>query len=126
MYCPRCQNQTEDGAQFCRNCGISLQFVPENKQDNNVSSIMLLAYILILFFATIIQFIIEKTFTSLYETPWKYIMGILWIISSISFILPALAIKNMYLKIAGIVIASIWIIYHVTQNIEWMMMLSRY
>ena len=126
MYCPICQNQIEDGAQFCSNCGTSLRYAPEQKQDNNVSSIMLLAYILILFLITIIQVIIEKIFPSLYETSWKYVFGLLWIISNISLILPALAIKNTYLKIAGIAIASIWIFYHIYQNIQWMIAFSRY
>ena len=125
MYCPKCQNQTEDGAQFCRNCGTSLRYAPEQKQDNDASSIMLLVYILILFINTLFQFVITEVSEFQMET-FKYVLGLMWIISNISLFLPALAIKNKPLKIVGIIFASIWIIYHVIQNIQWMLAFNRY
>jgi uncharacterized membrane protein YvbJ len=69
VYCPKCQSQNEEGAQFCKNCGTNLCFQQEQKTDN--------------------------------------VMRISWIISNISLILTALAIKNKSLKIIEIIFAAI-------------------
>lgn len=123
MYCPKCQNQNEETAQFCRNCGTNLYFSQhETKTENDVSSTLLLVYILIAFFAAIVQLVIQRVFSiSYWESPWRYIMGLIWIISNISMILPALAIKNKSLKIIGIIFAALMIIYHAYGNIEFML-----
>jgi len=119
MYCPNCQSQNEENAQFCRNCGSNLWYTPDLKQDNDV---LLLVYILIAFFAAVVQFVIQRVFSISYfgKSPWIYVMGLIWIISNISLILPALAIKNKSLKIIGIIFAAIIIIYHAYGNIEFM------
>jgi hypothetical protein len=56
-----------------------------------------------------------------WEAPWKYVMGLIGIISNIRMILPALAIKNKSLKIIGIIFAVLMIIYHAYGNIEFML-----
>jgi hypothetical protein len=119
MYCPNCQSQNKENAQFCRNCGSNLWYTPDLKQDNDV---LLLVYILIAFFAAVVQFVIQRIFSISYfgKSPWIYVMGLIWIISNISLILPALAIKNKSLKIIGIIFAAIIIIYHIYGNIEFM------
>jgi hypothetical protein len=122
MYCPKCQSQNEESAQFCRTCGANLRYPQVENQSNDVSSTLLLVYILIAFFATVIQLVIQRALSiSCWESPWKYVMGLIWIISNISFILPALAIKNKSLKIIGIIFAAILVIYHAYGNIEFLM-----
>jgi len=122
MYCQKCQTQNEESAQFCRNCGANLRYTQsETKTGNDVSSTLLLVYILIAFFGAIVSFVITKFIGSYWEGSWRYVMGIIWLISNISLILPALAIKNKSLKIIGIIFAAIVIIYHAYGNIEFML-----
>jgi hypothetical protein len=123
MYCQKCQTQNEESAQFCRNCGANLRYTQtETKTGNDVSSTLLLVYILITFFAAVVQLVIQRVFSIPYwEGGWKYVMGLIWLISNISLILPALAIKNKSLKIIGIIFAAIVIIYHVYGNIEFLL-----
>lgn len=123
MYCQKCQTQNEESAQFCRNCGANLSYTQQElKTGNDVSSTLLLVYILVAFFAAIVQFLLQRAFEiSYWETPWKYAMGLIWLITNISMILPALAIKNKSLKVIGIIFAALMIIYHSYGNIEFML-----
>ena len=122
MYCQKCQAQNEEHAQFCGNCGTNLRYTQQNLfTADNVSSALLLVYILIAFFSSVFQLIIQRALEIAYwESPWKYVMGGIWLISNVSLILPALAIKNMILKIVGIIFAVIVIIYHAYGNFEFM------
>ena len=125
MYCQKCQTQNEESAQFCRNCGTNLRYTQtETKTGNDVSSTLLLVYILIAFFANVVQLVTQRVFSIFYwksGSVWKYVMVLIWIISNISLILPALAIKNKSLKIIGIIFAAIVIIYHAYGNIEFLL-----
>ena len=123
MYCQKCQTQNEESAQFCRNCGANLRNTRQGlKTGNDVSSSLLFVYILIVFFAAIVQLVLQRVFPiSYFESYWKYVMGSIWLISNISLILPALAIKNKSLKIIGIIFAAIIIIFHTCGNIELML-----
>jgi hypothetical protein len=119
MHCPKCQFQNEENAQFCRNCGTNLHAPQvQQNQGNDNSSTLLLVYILVAFFVVIVQFVIQRTFSmSYWETPWKYVRGIIGLISGFSIILPALAIKNRQLKIIGIILAALLALYHAYANI---------
>jgi hypothetical protein len=122
MYCQKCQTQNEESAQFCRNCGANLRYTQQEvKTENDVSSTLLFVYILIAFFGAIVNFTITKFAGSYWEGSWRYVMGAIWLISNISLILPALAIKNKSLKIIGIIFAAIVIIFHAYGNIEFML-----
>ena len=122
MYCQKCQSQNEESAHFCRNCGTNLRYTQQGlNTENNVSSILLLTYILITFFVVVVQLVIQRVLEIHYwESNWKYVLGLFWLISNISLILPALAIKNKFLKIIGIIFAVIIIIYNVYGNFEFM------
>jgi hypothetical protein len=123
MYCQKCQTQNEESSQFCRNCGANLRYTQTGiKTDSDMSSTLLFVYILIAFFAAVFQLLIYKVFSIPYwDSGWKYVVGVSWLISNISFILPALAIKNKPLKIIGIIFAAIVIIYNAYENIKFLL-----
>jgi len=122
MYCPSCQSQNEKNAQFCKNCGTKLFYAQEQNPDSNVSSVILIVWIGIVFFVGIISAAIQSLVDEWYAVPTKYVMICLNIIANVSHILPALAIRNKTLKIIGIVLVSIIVIYWVYRQIEWALM----
>ena len=121
MYCPKCQAENEDSARFCRNCGIKLHYTQEVlKAKTDVSSKLIITTIIIVFICSLAQFLIHEMVSNWYNLPVKYIAGILIILTNLSLILLVLAIKNKTLKIIGIVIASILIIYWVYNMVVFM------
>ncbi|MDR2972373.1 MAG: zinc ribbon domain-containing protein [Bacteroidales bacterium] len=122
MYCKKCQTQNEESAQFCSSCGARLDSVQQNaKSENLVSSTLLLVYVLITFFVTVVTTVFYKVWPIQYwEFPWRYFIGSIWIVNNLIFILPALAIKKIPMKIIGIIFASIVIIIRILDNINLM------
>ena len=118
MNCPKCQNQNEETAQFCKNCGLNLHYTQPINNGNDTSSILLLVFILIALVSAISQFALQKLVVHWYEGTTKYLIGSIWILQNFNLILPALAIKNKTLKIIGIVLISILIIYQGYTNLE--------
>ena len=122
MYCQKCHTQLtelEESAQFCRNCGANLRCVQEiSKPESNVSSVLLLVFIVIALVISIINVSITKLVYNWYFTEMRYVVTGLWIINGISLILPALAIRNKPMKIIGIVIASILIMWNIYSNVQ--------
>ena len=120
MYCQKCQTQNEESAQFCRNCGANLRYTQEQKQENDVSSTLLVVFIIIAFICQLANFAITKFVYDWYFGGTKFVVGCIWLIQGISFILPALSIKNKSLKIIGIIFASLMIIYSLYSNISFL------
>jgi predicted amidophosphoribosyltransferase len=120
MYCPKCQSQNEENAQFCRNCGTNLHTPQVETKEDNTSSTLLFMYIAIMAISVLAQFEIQNLVDNWYEGVWKYVQGTLWLIQNLIFILIPLSIKNKALKIIGIVIAAILIIYWGYSNVEFM------
>ncbi len=111
MYCPKCQSQNEENAQFCRNCGTNLYAPQVEAKSDNTSSTLLFVYIAIMAISVLAQFAIQKFVGYWYEGVWRYVQGTLWLIQNLTFILIPLSIKNKTLKIIGLVIAAVLIIY---------------
>jgi hypothetical protein len=120
MYCPKCQSQNEETAKFCRNCGSNLHYSQEVNNSKDTSSLLLFVFILITLISEIAQFAIQKLIDNWYESPAKYVQGSLWLLQYVSFILPAIAIKNKTLKIIGIILVLMLIIYWGYSNIKFM------
>lgn len=123
MNCLRCNTKNEDGAKFCKNCGMNMNYTPSNEHTESKSSDNLLFIYLCLFFVIgfVAQTAIEKSVDNWYESPTKYIRSSLWILTNLSLILIPLAIKNKTLKIVGLIITSIMIIYWIYGNVDFMM-----
>ena len=121
MNCLRCNTPNEDGAKFCKNCGMDMTYTPSNENSNSASSDKLLfTYVCISFFVFISIFAIDKLVDNPYEGPIKYIRGSLWILRNLSVILIPLLIKNNSLKIIGLILTIIYTIYYIYNNVEFM------
>lgn len=121
MNCLRCNTPNEEGAKFCKNCGMDLTYTPSQENQNSKSSdTFLIIFISIAFVSAIAQFAIEKLVENWYESPTKYYRSALWILQNLSFILIPLAIKNKSIKIIGLIITLIMVVYWVYSNIKFM------
>ena len=121
MNCLRCNTPNEEGAKFCKNCGMDMTYTPSNESTNYKSSdTFLIIFISIAFISAIAQFAIQKLVDNWYESPTKYIQASLWLLQNLSFILIPLAIRNKTLKIVGFIITAIMVIYWVYTNVEFM------
>lgn len=121
MNCLRCNTPNEEGAKFCKNCGMDMTYVPSNEIANSkTSDTLLVIFISIKFVSAIAQFAIQKLVTNWYESPTKYIYGSLWLLQNLSFILIPISIKNKTLKIIGLIITTIMIIYWVYSSVKFM------
>ena len=121
MNCLRCNTPNEEGAKFCRNCGMDMSYTPSKENVNSKSAdTLLIIFISIAFISAIAQFAIQKLVDNWYESPTKYIQGSLWLLQNLSFILIPLSMKNKNLKIVGLIITVIMVIYWVYKNVEFM------
>lgn len=121
MNCLRCNTPNEEGAKFCKNCGTDMTYTPYSEEtDSKTSDFFLIIYIGISFVLYIANFAIEELVENWYESPTKYIRASLWIIQNLSVLLIPLAIKNKNLKIVGLIITAIMVIYWVYLNIKFM------
>ena len=121
MNCLRCNTPNEEGAKFCRNCGMDMSYTPSKENVNSKSAdTLLIIFISIAFISAIAQFAIQKLVDNWYESPTKYIQGSLWLLQNLSFILIPLSMKNKNLKIVGLIITVIMVIYWVYTNVKFM------
>ena len=121
MNCLRCNTPNEEGAKFCRNCGMDMSYTPSKENVNSKSAdTLLILFIRIALISAIAQFAIQKLVDNWYESPTKYIQGSLWLLQNLSFILIPLSMKNKNLKIVGLIITVIMVIYWVYTNVEFM------
>lgn len=121
MNCLRCNTPNEEGAKFCKNCGMDMTYTPSNENPNSTSSdTLLITYLCIAFFTFISAFAIDKLVDNPYEGSMKYIRGSLWILSNLSMILIPLSIKNKTLKIIGLILTIIVAIYWTYGHVEFM------
>lgn len=121
MNCPKCQTQNEESAQFCRNCGTNLHYLPEATNNNKTADLLIMIFLIYMFVSSLTGFAIQKLVDNWYEGTAKYIqigMNLIWAFSPI---LLGIAIKNKTGKILGIILASIYTIYIVYSNIDWML-----
>ena len=121
MNCLHCNAPYEDGFKFCKNCGKKMGFPPLSENSKiSPADLMLLIFSIVTALLTLIQFTIEKLVDNLYMSPVAYFQGALWIFNNICFILIPLSIKNQTLKIIGLVVTTLLIIYWVVNNVIWM------
>ena len=118
MNCPKCKSENEMGALYCKRCGSKLLQSSTVKFDH--ASLMLIIYILITIGCTLFTAILPILGDFL-DMKWEstHILTVGgWMLQNISFILLPLAIKNMLLKIIGIVISIPLILYWLYGNLQ--------
>ena len=103
MYCPKCQTQNEEGAQFCKNCGFNLRYAQQIQKPEKDLGGFLLTFIFLTF---IIELPNLAIFNGWYVPP-VIIVYVIWIAQAASLILLSLTCKNPIHKSIGIIIALI-------------------
>lgn len=121
MYCQKCQTQNGESAQFCKNCGTNLHYTQEFKGKNDMSNILLIAYIIGVLILDLTQIALRELFDVWHDEQMKYVYIAVTMLRNIVFVLPALAIKDKTLKIIGIVVASLLIAYWWYSNIVFLL-----
>ena len=119
MNCPKCQTQNEESAQFCRNCGTNMHYFPEAKTNDKTSDLLVMIFLIYMFVSEIARFTIQKLVYS-YDGTTQYIIFGINLIAGVSVILLGISIKNKTSKIFGIILASIYAIYIIYSNIDWL------
>jgi len=119
MKCPQCNTENNQEAKFCSLCGSP--FNSPKKANSKISDIMLIVNVFAITFTTLLIMLIEKLAYSPYESNYKYIIGVLWIIQNLCTILIPLSIKNNTLKIIAIILTAIHMIYYIYGNIHFML-----
>lgn len=121
MNCSRCGTSNDNTAKYCRNCGTELTIFPEQvKADSRSTSHLILIFLCITFAGSMTQFAIQRLVNNWYESPVRIVQGILWLVQNVSFILLPLAIRDKNLRIIGLVITIIMIIYWSYSNIQFL------
>ena len=121
MNCLRCNAPNDEGAKFCKNCGIDLNARFEAKANTKTSDTLLIVFVSIAFITAVAQFAIQKLIDNWYESPTKYFQSSLWILQNLCFLLIPLAIRNKSLKIFGLIITLIMVVYWVYSNVDYML-----
>ncbi len=119
MNCPKCNNQSDVSALFCRNCGTSLNVVQPNTKIDKKSDLFIMIFISYMVFSEIVRFIVQTMNYSWFESPVKFFIIFLNVIGAFSTVLVALSIRDRTLKITGVIIVSIHMLYILGSNVHW-------
>lgn len=114
-------SENKNGAVYSSRCNPSTTSSALGKMD--YSSILIIAWVVLQALLSIITPLYTKFVDGWYDkgTPAMMIYMGICIVHNLINILPAIAIKNLILKIVGIVIMSALILWWISQNILWAM-----
>jgi len=100
---------------------MEMRIIQETSDSSkDLSSVLLITYVLIEFLLTTSNAIFMKLVPNFYTSSWKYLIGASWLLSNMALILPALAIKNKTFKTIALILAIIVFIYRGYDNINFM------
>ena len=106
MNCLRCNTSNEEGAKFCKNCGMDMTYTPSKESTNSKSSdTILIIFIGITFIISIVEFVSLRVL-GLWEFIW-----VIRILEALILILIPFSIKNKTLKIIGLILAILIVAY---------------
>jgi hypothetical protein len=84
----------------------------KERSNNDVSSILLIVFIIITFVTNVSIALIQSSVDNWYNMKTVTVVLLcLQILRNVSYILPALAIKNKIYKIIGVALSSIMVVY---------------
>ena len=93
----------------------------EEKNNKDVSSILLIIFIAVTFVTSISCGVLQEVVDDWFKNrPVVVVVLCLQIIRTICYILPALAIKNKTYRIIGVVLASILVVYLLVSPISFL------
>lgn len=119
MNCPKCNRENEEGALYCRYCG-SLMHQSENK-ESNLSTVLLFVWVIATCVLSLINNLITELADNWYGSSVKIVVYGIFVLQNLIMLLPVVAIKNKTLKIIGIVVMSISVIWWIIQNVQAML-----
>ena len=92
----------------------------QNPKESNISSVLILVWVIAVAVLSLATYCYTRFIDNWYsDAKTGYV--ILQLIHNVVMILPALAIKNKVMKIVGIIVMSLMIIWWIVQNIQFMM-----
>ena len=116
MLCPKCFQENESNALFCKHCGARL--VKKESSNSNITDILLLLWAIFFFVIGVAQQLITNSVgNDWYMYGWNTLFYSLNIIRCLTNILPTLAIKNTPMKIGATVLIGLPSIYFICINI---------
>lgn len=116
MLCPKCFQENDDNALFCKYCGSKL--IKQQSTSDNLSRMLLLVWAIIIFVAGGILTLITTLVDDWYSSNWRTFYFLVCAIRNVSNILPAIAIKDRTMKIIVIVLVAIPTLYYICSNIS--------
>lgn len=118
MNCQQCYTENSNEAFYCKSCGIKLNTNTTDTSNTKFSDTLLIIYISFFAFTTLSQLLIQTLSQNWYEGNTKYLLGFIWILHNLSAILIPISIKNKTIKLFGIIITTLLIIYGIAGNIS--------
>jgi uncharacterized membrane protein len=105
MKCPKCSTESDETANYCKNCGNQLLNYENTEKRNKKSEIIILIFLVFSFVSELIRcLIININKDWFFEPILRYSVFAVSLMFGLSFVLLSLTIKNKTRKIAGIVI----------------------
>lgn len=117
MICKRCKREIADGAIFCTQCGAN-QYENSKTEDKSSSSEILLIFIVLEVVFGVFNQLIYGLVDNWWDSSWRYLCFIMYIILNLSLLLIPLAIKKQSLRIVGFVLIIPWVLYLLYNNIS--------
>jgi hypothetical protein len=120
MICPRCSTPNDEDSRYCKNCGANFYPLMEQRAEKTTDTLLFI-FILVAFVSSFAHFAIQKINTRWYEGQAKYIIGVFWVLLNLSYLMVAIAIRNKNLKIIGLIVTAILVIYWLYSNVQFLM-----
>lgn len=117
MNCPKCQNQNEENASYCRNCGSSLHNIYNEPVKENTAGDVLILITIIFMVINRIYYVFIPKFVEEWWTTMKIPNTILNLIWGFIPIALAIAVRNKTMKIVLLVVGGLYLIYNLYENI---------
>lgn len=121
MNCLKCQTQNEVNANFCKQCGTNLQTNSKPKREDEIKDALLIIFIIIGFVSVLVNVVVPLLEANLFEFSIVHMQAYFWILNSLSMLLIPFAIKNKNLKIIGIIVSVLCVIYWTNTNIQFLL-----
>lgn len=120
MNCLRCNTPNEDGAKFCKSCGMDLNYVPSSKNENSNQTVSQLLLLMgIEYFIYLGWFILQKAIIPIFfkddydkiSPIYKYLGWTTDIISVLALLIFAIIVKNKNARIFLIIFLILRIVF---------------
>lgn len=90
----------------------------ETKTENKLNDSLLMIFIGVAFVSWLVQFLMHKLVNHWYESPFKYIQSICWILQNLSYLLLPILVKNKALRIVGFILTGLFVAYYFSVNLR--------